>query len=284
MQPPERYLTNRPKRITRMSDLPACNNGTHCPGWNGQHAEPTTDPLCLACLDRAERDIRGLVYDYVDLAQLHAPSLSQAPTDRASGTREAPMPIAGHVDALQAEIVHVTTTWEAELRVAQRLPDPETLAPLADWHTTLSRPTPVAKVRPGAAVQRAIGIIGPRVRALSLLPATAVCPTGIEDDPTDLQGWEAVQHLQRLHGRARHMLGRTRRTFWIPGECWACDARPTPGVDGPLWRSEPRDADDPMQVGCSPCGAQRQYADYEAYQQTLLWPGQPTDGNVRIAA
>ena len=261
-----------------------CRNEHRCPGWDGRQAAPTDDPFCGTCLDSAGRDIRALVYDYVDLAQLHEPSLSQAPNEHTGGSKERPIPIAAHVEALQSEIVHVTTTWEAEIRVAHRLPDPETLVPVADWHTTLTRPTPAARIRPGAAVQRAIGIIETRVRALSLLPATAVCSTGIEDDPADVEGWEAVQHLQTLHQRARSMLGRTRRTFWIPGECWACDARPTPGVDGPLWRSEPRDARDPMQVGCNHCGAQRPYADYETYMAGLIWPDQPSDANVRIAA
>ena len=270
-----------------MSEPGTCASGTRCPGFNGQHPEPTTGTFCVVCLDHAARDIRGLVYDYLDLAQLHAPALSQAPSDRASGSREAPMPIAGHVEALQAEIVHTTTTWEYEVRVACGLPDPVNTAPIADWHTTLRHPAPLAKVRPGAAVQRAVSILAPHVRRLAALPATAVCPTGVEDDPQDMTGADAITHLRGLHARARGMLGRTRRTFWIPGECWntdTCGARPTPGEDGPLWRSEPIRAEDPMQVGCSRCNAQRPYPDYEAYMTGLIWPGQESNANVRVAA
>lgn len=259
----------------------SCLNADRCAHWDpgtkqGAH---TRDPLCDDCLDRAARDIRNLTYDYLDLAQLHEPSMSQAITEKASGSKDKPILISAHVEALQAEIVHVTTTWEYELRVTCRLPDPHGVVPVADWHTTITRPAPLPKVRPGAAVQRAINIIAPRVARLARIPATAVCPTGAEDTHAEMYGWEAVLHLTALHSRARAMLGRTTRRFWIPGECWTCDARPLRGVDGPLWRTEPQFADpgeegrrDPMQVNCDKCGASRPYPDFETYMATLLWP------------
>ncbi|WP_250029763.1 hypothetical protein [Paractinoplanes maris] len=251
-----------------------CNSGEQCRAFDpvAKHAYPTTDPLCRACLEHAQPAIRGLVFDYLDLAQLHEPSMSQAIAERASGSKERPIPISQHVEALQAEIIHVATTWEYELRVACHLSDPHNSAPIADWHTTLTKPVPLAKVRPGAAVQRAIGVIAPRLDRLAALPATAVCPAGIEDQPVDMCGWQAVQQLTDLHGRARAMLGRTTRRFWIPGECWACQAHPVRGVDGPLYRSEPRFEGDPMQVNCDKCSAYRAYPDYETYMATLLWP------------
>jgi hypothetical protein len=255
-------------------DQGRCRSGDRCRGLDPvtRQAHPTSQPLCEACLEAAERDTRALVFDYLDLAQLHEPAMSQAPSEHTGGSKEKPIPINGHAEALQAEIVHVTSVWEYEIRVACRLADPYVSAPVADWHTTISKPTPLARVRPGAAVQRAVGIIGPRLRRLAALPPTIVCPAGVEDDPVEMAGWEAVHQLQALHQRARGMLGRTRRTFWIPGECWQCGAHPTQGVDGPLYRSEPRDARDPMQVTCSKCQAYRPYPDYEQYMATLLWP------------
>ncbi len=257
----------------------ACRNGERCAGRTPHGPYLTPDPLCLPCLGRDRRDIAALDVDYLDLAQLHETSLSQAIVEKTSGSAESPMLLAGHVEALQAEIVHVALTWEAELRAVCHLPGPETLAPLADWHTTVSKPRPIARLRPAAALQRALRVIVPRVERLSKLPATPVCPTGVEDPFTDVEGWQAVQHLASLHGRARGFLGRTTRKFWIPGECWTCDARPTPGVDGPLWRSEPTfahpgtdGARDPMQVNCSKCAAARPYPDYETYTATLFWP------------
>ncbi|MGX6605639.1 hypothetical protein ACWKSP_26425 [Micromonosporaceae bacterium Da 78-11] len=269
-----------------MDDTRTCLNDTHCKAYDNlaKHAADTPDPLCPDCLDTAERDVRGLVYDYLDLAQLHEASMSQAITEKTAGSKEKTMLLVGNVEALQAEIVHTLSTWEYEIRVAARLSDPYNSAPVADWHTTISHPAPLAKVRPGFAVQRAAGIIAPRMRLLSRLPTTTVCATGIEDDPVDMIGAEAVQHLQALHQRARATLGRTRRTFWVPGECWTCNARPTPGIDGPLCRSEPLKYEDPMQVACDRCHASRPYPDYEQYMATLLWPDAVTDANVRIAA
>jgi hypothetical protein len=269
-----------------MNDTRTCLADIHCKQYDRQagHAWPTDQPLCDACLDHAQRDIQALVYDYLDLAQLHEASMSQAITEKTGGSKEKQMLIVGHVEALQAEIVHVLTTWEYELRVAARLSDLQAPAVIADWHTTISNPPPKLKVRAGTAVQRAVGIITPRLRMLSRLPATTVCATGIEDEHTEVTGWQAIHHMQALHQRARANLGRTRRTFWIPGECWACDARPALGVDGPLLRSEPREFEDPMQVTCDRCHASRPYTDYETYMTTLMWPGQATDDHVRVAA
>lgn len=264
-----------------------CTNGEHCKNTElvgtKRFGAPTSDPLCYACLEAAGRDTQNLVYDYLDLAQLHEASMSQAITEKTAGSKEKQMLLVGHIEALQAEIVHVTTTWEYEVRVAARLSDPYVSAPVADWHTTISKPTPLAKVRPGAAVQRAVMILVPRMRLLSMLPPTAVCRTGVEDPAEDIPGVEAVQHLQTLHQRARAALGRTRRTFWIPGECWACDARPTIGADGPLYRSEPTQFEDPMTVVCDRCHATRPYADFETYMATLLWPEITTEASSAAA-
>lgn len=253
-----------------------CLSGTACKAHNGQ-PYPTGQPLCPDCLDAAARDIRGLLYDYLDLAQLHEASLSQAINERTSGSPESPMLLSGHVEALQAEIVHVLSVWEYELRVVCKLHNPATYAPLwrtsvYDHHNLITCGDVLNRARPGAVVQRAVATITPRLGRLAALPETVVCATGIEDEPTSVWGWQAVHQLQTLHARARGMLGRTTRRFWIPGECWSCDARPTAGVDGPLYRSEPRFEGDPMQVSCSPCGAYRPHADYETYMATMEWP------------
>jgi hypothetical protein len=274
-----------------MSDS-TCLSGHRCPSWDGRQAEPTSQPYCGHCLDRYNQDISRLPYDYLDLAQLHETSLSQAASEHTTGGgHESPTLLADHVEALQAEIVHALSVWEYELRVACRLSDPRTFAPL--WRRTVydqleltNGARQVRPARPGAIVQRATAVIATRLDRLAALPPARVCPAGIEDEPVDMAGWEAVQQLAELHGRARGALGRTTRKFWIPGECWqeTCGARPAPGEDGPLWRSEPVRAEDPMQVGCARCSAQRPYPDYEAYMTGLIWPGQASDDNVRVAA
>ena len=270
------------------TDQRLCNSGTSCKAPD-ERPYPTSDPLCPACLEAAARDIRALVFDYLDLAQLHEASMSQAITEKTSGSVESPMLLSGHVEALQAEIVHVVSVWEHAVRAVRRLSNPHTFAPL--WRTTLydhldllRRRTTLRPARPGVIVQRAAGLLAAHISTLAVIPAVTVCPTGIEDEPEPMHGWEAVHQLQALHGRCRGALGRTTRRFWIPGECWACNARPKPGEDGPLWRSEPKDFDDPMQVNCDHCSAGRPYADYEHFQTRLMWPGQATDLLVRVAA
>lgn len=260
-------------------DTGRCQSGEHCHGREPGTTKgaPTPDPLCTACLETAERDTRALVYDYLDLAQLHEASLSQAVNEKTSGgAPESPTLVADHVEALQAEIVHVVGLWEHALRAVDRLSNPRTFAPL--WRTRVydhlnlhTREAQQHKARGGAIVQRAVGVIAPRLDRLAALPATVVCQTGIEDQPAPMAGWEAVHHLQALHKRARAYLGRTRRAFWLYGDCPACDARSIPGVDGPLFRSEPGRFEDPMTVGCDKCGMTRPYPDYEHYMANLVW-------------
>jgi hypothetical protein len=261
-------------------DQHVCRSGEHCRAFDPvtKHAYPTGQPLCDACLEHAQPAITGLTFDYLDLAQLHEPAMSQAPSEHTSGGAiHSPMPLAAHVTELQAEIVHVVSVWEYELRVAHRLSDPRTFAPL--WRRTVydqieltQGARQIRPARPGAIVQRAVGIISHRLGNLARMPSTLVCPTGVDDEPIEMAGWEAVHQLQALHGRTRGLLGRTVRKFWIYGDCWACPARNKRGEDGPLWRSEPLREDDPMQVNCSACNTARPYPDYERYMAELEWP------------
>lgn len=263
-------------------DSPAgrhCVSDTRCRAYDPAAKMPApvgVCPLCDDCLTDAARDIRSLPYDYLDLAQLHEASLSQALKDRTSGSHESPLLIAGQVEALQAEIVHATTTWETEVRQAARLAVAEHAAPVAAWHTTVSLPTPVGGGRPGHQVQRAAATITTHIRTLATLPATTVYPTGCEDDPTELSGVNAVDHLRELHKRARGMLGRTSPQPWIPGDCWYCEARDADTAwqqGGPLYRTSPRHLEDIPTVHCAGCNHYRTYDDYETYMATLLWPG-----------
>lgn len=227
-----------------------CRNGDRCKAFDPAAKHPGHvlggDTLCDPCLASAERDVRALVYDWLDLAQLQEPSLSQAPADSPGGGKEPPMPLNGGAEALQAEIVHVLSTWEAEVRAAAGLPEP------------------AARVRAGRAVQRAVTVLAPRMRMLSRIAPTAVFPTGCEDEPRDVAGWEAVHHLQRLHGRARGMLGRTRRTRRLPGSC--------PDCYSDLYQDEPRYRDDecPVRCGDNQCGRQWTYDDYQAWAGDIL--------------
>ncbi|MCG5464210.1 hypothetical protein MED01_002375 [Micromonospora sp. MED01] len=235
-----------------------CVSDTRCRAYDRLAKPPaaapvTTTPLCDDCLTGAERDVRSLVYDYVDLEQLQSPSLSQALQMQPSGKAAPPMPLNGQAEALQAEIVHVATTWEAEIRARARLSEPP-------------------RTRPGVAVQRAVTILAPRLRQLARIEPTAVYPTGPEDDIHDMTGWEAIHHLQHLHQRARGMLGRTHRTVHLPGTCSGC------GLDE-LHRDDPREAEDPCDVYCASCHTTWPHTDYQQYVTQLVWPNR-----VQVAA
>lgn len=229
-----------------------CVSDTRCRAYDRLTKPPAAAPihdcpLCDACLTAAEHDIRALVYDYVDLEQLQAPSMSQALHMQPSGKAAPPMPLNGAAEALQAEIVHVTTTWETEIRAAARLAD-----------------TPTVR-RGGPNVQRAVHILTTHLRRLAQLPAAAVYPTGPTDDPADVTGWEAIHHLQHLHARARGMLGRTHRTTHLPGTCSGC------GLNE-LHRDDPRHEDDPCDVYCNNCHTTWPHNDYQQYVTQLVWP------------
>jgi hypothetical protein len=267
-----------------------CLTGDRCRDYNHVAKHPAElapqASLCDACLDVAERDVRCLVFDYLDLAQLQLPVLSQALDTQPAGSAGPPMPMAGAPEALQAEIVHVLTTWEIEVRAATSLSAvPESRRrTAAPWHTTVTNRQPLVPVHPGAAVQRAVEVLAPRMRLLSELPPVAVFRTGCEDDSEDVAGWEAVLHLSRLHQRARATLGRTRRTFWVPGDCWqqaCCDTHTQAVARGRLageflYRSEPARYGDEPQIFCRYCEEPRSYEEYQRYLHMLVWPQRET--------
>ena len=230
-----------------------CVSDTRCRAYNRLAKPPaaapvTTSPLCDDCLAAADRDVRSLVYDYVDLEQLQAPSLSQALNMQPSGKAAPPMPLNGQAEALQAEIVHVATTWEDVIRDHTRLSARDT-----------------SPRRPGRQLDDAIRALLPRLRHLASINAADVYPTGCEDQPATLTGWEAIHHLQHLHQRARGMLGRTHRTTHLPGTCSGC------GLDE-LHRDDPREADDPCDVYCNNCHTTWPHTDYQQYVTQLVWP------------
>jgi hypothetical protein len=242
-----------------------------CREWDPVSKEPgwaEAGPLCATELRNAARDVPMLLWDYLDLEQQIPRSLSQALDGQPSGKPGPPVPLALAPEALQAEIVHVLTTWEAEIRAHCGLSEPAERGPNLPWHTTVSKRPPLARVRAGAAVQRALTVLTPRLPELSRIPATAVQATGVEDPPDDMFGWQAVLHLSRLHARARSMLGRTRRTKQLPGDCSGCgayDLRQDEPLYGPPREGAPGD---PCPVYCGQCA--RQWSDEEYRRYVLL--------------
>lgn len=241
--------------------------GSTCREWDGhQPGWASGGPLCETELRVAERDTRLLVLDYVDLEQMIPRSLSQALDGQPAGNPGPPIPLALAPEALQAEIAHLLGVWETEVRAACNLSEPAQHGPNLPWHTTVSKRPPPAKVRAGALVQRAVTILAPRMPALARIDTAVVQPRGVEDEWQDVPGWQAVLALSDLHARARSLLGRTRRTRLLPGDCSECGA-------ADLRQDEPRFAEDPCDVYCGACATTWTYDQYARYVELLVWPG-----------
>ncbi len=139
---------------------PGQPEGSTCREWDGaQPGWAVAGPLCEAELRNAGRDVPLLLFDYLDLEQQLPRSLSQALDGQPSARPGPPIPLALAPEALQAEIVHVLTTWEAEVRARCGLSEPPERGPNLPWHTTVSKRPPLARVRAGAAVQRALAVL-----------------------------------------------------------------------------------------------------------------------------
>lgn len=223
-----------------------------------------SDQLCDECLTVAERDIKVLLHDYVDLEQMLPQPITRA-LDTQSGfgaTREAPVPLRLGVDVLQRTIWAVTTTWAEVLVDRHRLADPP-------YARRVNDSDPPTRVRDGFAVKWALGVIEPRVRDLARVEAVELY--GYPDlDPDQailthgvvvaaLTGAQGVLHMCWLHGRVRRMLGIARRTTRVPGRC-GCNR------DGNhLYRDEPRYERDPCPVYCGACAEQWTPEEYERF-------------------
>jgi hypothetical protein len=232
------------------TDTRLCASDNHCRAYDRPASQPapaSRTPLCDGCLTAAGPDINSLLYDYVDLEQLQDPALSQALNMQPTGAEAPPMPLNGQAEALQAEIVHVLTTWEEIIRDHCRL-------------------SPAPEVRRGGPnAQRALTILAPRLDTLANLPPTTVHPRGPEDQPADMHGWEAIHHLQHLHKRARSMVGLTHRRTQVPGACSTPrnDGRP---CNGPLYRDNPRYEGDPCPIYCRTPGCNTIWT-HDAYEE-----------------
>lgn len=196
------------------------------------------DGLCRACLEAAARDVRALVYDYVDLEQ--AIVGTKRGGEPISGTREQTLLISASVESLQRAIWLVTTTWEEVVRDHDGLPG------VRPW------------VRDGFAVQRAVTCLEPRLPLLAGIGPTAVMPFGPDSAPAELTGAGGIIGMMALHAAARSALGLTKLTHEMPGECFECGMTTLRRDNG----SET--------VYCAYCGARQTWDDYRRYVELAL--------------
>lgn len=252
-----------------------CVAGERCRNYNRASKKPGwVDglPLCAGCITHAERLLDpypnldahepwALVADYIGLEQILPPGSGDS--EYITGSKELPMPLRGSVEALQAEIRHVLTTWERIVRV--------------QW--ALSAPVE-SGVRGGYAVQQAARILHPRVRGVADLPAQQVQPAGLEDAWASMTGAEALLALDSLHYRARAHLGLTRRTERLYGRCRFCGLSTLETIAGTIRTALSRESGSEV-VRCGSCGAGYTWTEYE--QDSLVLGRAIADGHAEVA-
>lgn len=215
-----------------------CALGSACVGWHkpSQRAAQSDRTLCADCRDVVARDIALLPVDYLDLAQHAArrPGLSDSKIARPQpGSKE---PIDLFIDELSRAIHWALTVWEIPVREA------------AGLSTERHR-----NVRPGWAVQTASALLVKHLDTFAGLPATWGYSDGLDAGVVERTGMEGIGQLRLLHLRARAVLGLTKLTVRLPGECSKCNA-------WALRRTEGSDT-----VYCAACDQRWTYADYQRY-------------------
>lgn len=182
-----------------------CIAGDRCCDYDHREDRPayTEDgPLCEGCIFAAERAVPALVLDFRDLEQLLPPSLGEWGDGQPRGSGDPQVPMRLPIEELQAEIRWVLTAWEPVVRERHKLSDAVTKGVRAGW-----------------AVQAAADIIQPRIRLLAAIgPVEMAGYPNLDQEEVYrfqgiehawLPGWRGVRDFDRLHFRARHLLGLT---------------------------------------------------------------------------
>lgn len=233
-----------------------CLAARRCRGFDHTTNQPAPPdhrtPLCRPCLEQAARDVPLLVHDYRDLEQLLPKSLSVWSDGQPGHSGEAPIPLQLDVEALQAEIWWLATTWAEVLTDRQRLADPPT------------------HVRHGHAVQWAVQVLTPRTEALARIGPVAMVSYPRADPDTAVRyrsvqlsyvtGAQGLLDLAAAHQHARSMLGLTEPVYELPGKCQAR------GCGRPALRV--KDGSDT--VWCDRCGMSMTRDDYDRLGNLFL--------------
>ena len=214
--------------------MTACHNAERCVAYDrATKTAPWVDrcPLCEDCLAVTARDIRRLPHDHNDLEDhLWLDQLGQHLDSQPIGCGETPMPMAGHVDALQRQIVHVIGTWDEIMRDRCGLS--------------------------GAGAD----LLAAHVERLAMLGPQVINGPTRHDPPVEQTGLDAIADLRHLHRRALAVTGITSDTRRLPGYC----PKRTCGYPG-LRHDNGSD-----QVHCVRCGHVQTLDDYDRYGNVFL--------------
>jgi hypothetical protein len=198
-----------------------CRRGEHCADHEkvddnriGRRIEKP-DGFCDTCTRQIERTIVELPIDYVTLNTI----LGKGATvggEPVRMTKELPVPIRLHIEALQRAMVHEVDLWAASVAAARRI----------RWN-------PPGGVRPGWRLDR----------ACTLLAASLDTFLGLRDEKHTVweyghryaiarDGLDGALTMLRLHHRARVFLGATKLVHQLPVPCPRCEAMALEREDG----------------------------------------------------
>jgi hypothetical protein len=212
-------VTNRDQWDDNDQGGDPCACGRHCAERDYQ-GNPQRGPRPFCETDRGyiRRAIRDLPETYVQLHALLPRSMQQQ--EHVSGSREAPIPLNVTVEAFMRQVVHVTRSWEYQVRQAASLSVLKAARDGAWLAEACRRLAGEGRDNDGyldtllglaPSVQRRM--VPPSRKLGDLEPGTIIRidPAGDAWQDSSMDGAQAGLEFLALNGRARGMIGLTRQ-------------------------------------------------------------------------
>lgn len=217
-----------------------CRRGEYCPDYEKVDGQKlgrqinAADGICDTCARHVERAIAELPASYTRLNAIlgHGSTVGGEPVRM---TRELPIPIRVHVEALQREIVTETEAWAASVADVLHV----------EW-------TPAGGVRPGWTLDRACHLLSASQSAFfALRDVKHILWDGDERYIAVRDGLDGALSLLRLQHRVRIVLGAARLVHRLPVPCPRCEAMALEREDGT------------ESIDCTDCGTRYTWDEYE---------------------
>lgn len=216
-----------------------CRRGEYCPdaemldGQRYGRAINAYDGLCETCTRHVERALAELPPDYVRLNLI----LGKGRTvggEPIRMTKELPVPLRLHIEALQRDIVGEAAAWAESVAHVLNV----------SW--------PVAHVRPGWTVDKACQLLANAPSAFFALRDEKHIVWACDHRVIVARdGLDGALRLLQLHQKTRVFLGHTRLVHHLPVPCPRCEAMALERDDG----SET--------ITCTDCETSYTWAEYE---------------------
>ncbi|RSM73468.1 hypothetical protein DMH04_41390 [Kibdelosporangium aridum] len=203
-----------------------CYRGSRCSAWERVDNDklgaqiPASRGLCDSCARHVSNAVADLPGDYVQLELAIARQYGGG-GEPVSGSRDRPIPISVHIEALQRLLPFETSVWA------------EQVAGLigVTWDSTVMD----RHARPGWVLQRAVGILGGNISAFLALQPTARQVWSSSGDAVRFEeqsGLEGAITLLDLHHRTRAVIGVRKLVHRLTVPCPRCDTQALERADG----------------------------------------------------